>query len=428
MRFLLILLPVVLISCAAPVLKPMMFDAQLSATETRFKDHVGFVLYDPEKNEELYSFNGDRYFTPASNTKIFTFYTCLRTLGDSIPALRYVVRGDSLIFWGTGDPSFLYKYVHQNGKLFNFLKSSSKQLYFSNSNFNTSHFGAGWAWDDYNDYYSAERSPFPIYGNIFSVEVNAAGTAVKPKIFKKFQTNGARQYRPKVERKLESNDFTFLPGRKADTLDIPFKVEASFIAELLSDTLKRNVTWISKPMVQGAQTIFSVPADSVYKVMMQESDNFLAEQLLLICSGVVSDTLQPEIMIKYAKKNFLADLKDKPVWVDGSGLSRYNLFTPRTFVQLWDKIYDVMPRERLFPLLPTGGLSGTLKKWYVGKNGPYIYAKTGTLSNNHCLSGYIITKTGRLLIFSLMSSNYVATTSEIRKDMQTLLEDVYEKF
>jgi serine-type D-Ala-D-Ala carboxypeptidase/endopeptidase (penicillin-binding protein 4) len=427
MRFLWTLLPVILFSCAAPGLKPL-FDERLMANEARFKDHTGFVLYDPVKNEELYAFNGDRYFTPASNTKIFTFYTCLKTLGDSIPALRYVVHGDSLIFWGTGDPSFLYKYVYQNGRVFNFLKSSPRQLYFSNSNFNTAHFGSGWAWDDYNDYYSAERSSFPVYGNIFSVEVNATGSIVKPKIFKKFQTDGTRQYRPKVERKLDSNDFTFFPGRKADTLDIPFKVEAGFIAELLTDTLKRNVTWISKPLIQGTQTIFSIPADSVYKVMMQESDNFLAEQLLLICAGVVSDTLQPEVMIRYSKTKFLSDLQDAPIWVDGSGLSRYNLFTPRTFVQLWDKIYDVMPRERLFALLPTGGISGTIKKWYFGKNGPYIYAKTGTLSNNHCLSGYIITKSGRTLIFSMMSSNYVAPTSDIRKEMQVLLEDVYEKF
>jgi D-alanyl-D-alanine carboxypeptidase/D-alanyl-D-alanine-endopeptidase (penicillin-binding protein 4) len=425
-RFLLILTPVLLASCASSLQQA--FDQKLKATESRFKDHTGFVLYDPVKNEELYSFNGDRYFTPASNTKIFTFYACLKTLGDSIPALRYVQHGDSLIFWGTGDPSFLYKYVHQNGKVLDFLRSGKGKLYFSNANFNTSHFGSGWAWDDYNDYYSAERSPFPIYGNIFSMEITPTGTTLKPSFFKKFQTTGSRQYRPKVERKLESNDFNFLPGRKSDTLDIPFKVEAAFITELLTDTLKRNVTLIAKPIVHGAKTIYSVPTDSVYKVMMQESDNFLAEQLLLICAGVVSDTLQPEIMIRHAKMNYLSDLKDTPVWIDGSGLSRYNLFTPRTIVQLWEKIYDITTKERLFPLLPAGGVSGTLKKWYKGKQRPYVFAKTGTLSNNHCLSGYIVAKSGRTLIFSYMNSNYVAPTSDIRRNMQAILEDVYEKF
>src|SRR5690606_39863376 len=89
----------------------------------------------------------------------------------------------------------------------------------------------------------------------------------------------------------------------------------------------------------------------LYKVMMQDSDNFIAEQLLLSCAGVLSDTLAPEIAIDYMKANFLSDLPDEPIWIDGSGLSRYNLFTPRSIVMLWDKILESVPRQRLFRLL-----------------------------------------------------------------------------
>jgi len=170
-----------------------------------------------------------------------------------------------------------------------------------------------------------------------------------------------------------------------------------------------------------------VPVDSLYKVMMQESDNFIAEQLLLMCSQALSDTLQPEIAIRYIKKNFLQDLKDEPRWVDGSGLSRYNLFTPRSVVHLWKKIYERVPRERLFSLLATGGKAGTIKNWYYGKE-PYIFGKTGSLSNNHCLSGYLVTKKGKTLIFAFMNNNFTTPVNDIRRNMENILRSVYEKY
>src|ERR1700749_4783715 len=94
------------------------------------KDHfTGFALYDMDANKMIYELNDDKYFTPASNTKLFTFYTCLKMLGDSIPALRYVTRNDSLIFWGTGDPSFLHTDLKAT-KGFDLLKSSNKKIFF----------------------------------------------------------------------------------------------------------------------------------------------------------------------------------------------------------------------------------------------------------------------------------------------------------
>ena len=404
-------------------------DKTFLQTDKNFQDHTGFALYNPEKQKTLYEYKSSHYFTPGSNTKIFTFFSCLTLLGDSIPALKYVQQADSLIFWGTGDPSFLYKEVYDNQRVYSFLKSTPRSLYFSDHNFQTTNFGPGWAWDDYNDYYSAERSPFPIYGNILSLRAYGKRVEIQPPYFKNYLKFEGKEEKAKVIRRLESNEFVFHPNFTQNEFkaDVPFKASGELTATLLTDTLKKMVRLVAKPLSKSALTLYSTPVDTLYKVMMQESDNLIAEQLLLICSQTLSDTLQPEIAIRYMKKNLLNDLKDEPRWVDGSGLSRYNLFTPRSVVQVWDKIYQRLPRERLFALLATGGKSGTIKNWYYGKE-PYIFGKTGSLSNNHCLSGYLVTKKGKTLIFAFMNNNFTTAVNDIRRNMENILRSIYESY
>jgi D-alanyl-D-alanine carboxypeptidase/D-alanyl-D-alanine-endopeptidase (penicillin-binding protein 4) len=141
----------------------------------------------------------------------------------------------------------------------------------------------------------------------------------------------------------------------------------------------------------------------------------------------VSDTLQPESAIRYATKNLLNSLPDKLQWVDGSGLSRLNLCTPQSIVHVWEKLYGEIPREKLFSLLAVGGQSGTLKNHYKSSP-PFIYGKTGTLSNNHSLSGFIVTKKGKTFIFSWMNNNYITTTSAVRKQMERVLASIRDRY
>lgn len=415
-------------SSCSPISKRSL-DKSFISTDKKFQDHTGFVLYDLEKKKTLYDYRGSHYFTPGSNTKIFTFFSCITLLGDSVPALKYFQNGDSLIFWGTGDPSFLYKEVYEESRVFSFLKSTPLPLYFSDVNFHTTHFGSGWAWDDYNDYYSPERSSFPMYGNILSVHASQNDVHTQPPYFKNYLKVESAGPKSKVIRRLESNEFTFHPAflQMEFKADVPFKVTAELTTHLLSDTLKKIVRLIKRPLLKSATTLYSVPVDSLYKTMMQESDNFIAEQLLLLCSQAISDSLKPEIAIRYVKENFLKDLADDPRWVDGSGLSRYNLFTPRSIVQLWEKIYQRMPHERLFPLLAAGGKSGTIKNWYDAER-PYIFGKTGSLSNNHCLSGFLVAKSGRILIFSFMNNNFISPVNDVRKNMANILKLIYESY
>jgi len=402
---------------------------EVKSTEHELQEHVGFVLYDLSAKKYLIEHNANRYFTPASNTKIFTFYTSLKMLGDSSIALKYVKRGDSLIFWGMGDASFLYENTFDNSRTLSFLQQTPGKLFFSSTNFFTESLGPGWAWDDYPYSYSAERSPFPIYGNLITIQKSPQNFTMVPAYFSEHFTIANQQHKnEEIIRGLDDNQLTYFPGRSTRSRwQVPYHYSSDLIVDLLSDTLKRTVEEISWMVPDDAISFYSVPLDSLYRVMMQESDNFIAEQLLLQCAATISDTLKSELAIKYAEENFLTDLPDKPSWVDGSGLSRYNLFTPRSIVKLWEKIYQQVPQGRLFSLLAVGGKNGTLKNWYK-KETPIVYGKTGTLSNNHTLSGYLIARSGKILIFSMMNNNYLASTSEVRKRMEKILFAIHEKY
>ena len=175
------------------------------------------------------------------------------------------------------------------------------------------------------------------------------------------------------------------------------------------------------------QELKSVKYDSLYKELFMQSDNFIAEQLMLQVANEVDSSYSVENAIKYALENYLADIPQKPRWVDGSGLSRYNLFTPESFIYLLSKMYREISREKLLGYFPVGGKSGTLKNYYKNEE-PYIYAKSGTLSNNYNLSGYLITKKGTVLIFSYMNNHYMGSSAERKKEMNLIFKEFYNAY
>ena len=72
------------------------------------RHQVGISLAYADSARPFYGFQERKYFTPASTMKLFSFYTGLHLLGDSLPSLRYFSRHDTLFFQGTGDPTLLH--------------------------------------------------------------------------------------------------------------------------------------------------------------------------------------------------------------------------------------------------------------------------------------------------------------------------------
>jgi D-alanyl-D-alanine carboxypeptidase/D-alanyl-D-alanine-endopeptidase (penicillin-binding protein 4) len=112
--------------------------------------------------------------------------------------------------------------------------------------------------------------------------------------------------------------------------------------------------------------------------------------------------------------------------VDGSGLSRYNLFTPNDFVVLLQKMQREIGMTRLQAILPTGG-KGTLANLYK-QDSNYIFAKTGTLSGIVALSGYLYTKKNKLLIFSILINNHTGSAGTIRRRVESFLTGIRNRY
>lgn len=383
---------------------------------------TGFYLQDAETAEVLFDYNGEKYFTPASNVKILSLYSAMKVLPDSIPALRYERKNGNLYIEGLGDPTFLHPEFRSVNRAIDFLKNEPGDIYLSWGKFEGTRLGLGWSWEDYEKHYSPERSEFPLYGNMATLRKGKSG----PSAFPLTLADSVEYQESLFSRDFYQNKF-YLGSRNGNSTRIPFVVKDELIRQMLSEAVGKEVFLNDKLLGKNAKVLFSLPSDLVYKRMMEVSDNFLAEQILLMVSAQISGSMSSEKAINYMKTRHLKSMPEDPVWVDGSGLSRYNLFTPRTMVHVLDKLYKEFPEERLFNIFAVGGRTGTLKGNYGGKT-PYVYAKSGTLSNNYCLSGYLKTKSGRTLIFSVMNNHFQKQNWQVRQETQKLLEFVRDNY
>ena len=379
---------------------------------------------------------------------------------------RYMKYQNDLLVQPAGDPTFLNS-EYPNQPLLALIKESGQSIVLMQDNFLDEKWGKGWAWNDYPYYYMAEKSAMPMYANIakfYDVDDSTTSTIGSnrqssytsfPTLFSKPAFWGQQKFsipkeiitdrlqlkstQPKtyfeVKKNMDENIFNISMGyEKMKMQEIPFSTSNNTQILLLNDTLNKTVV-SSTQYFSGdeklnfkaqASKIFTQPTDSLLKPMMHRSDNFFAEQTLLMVSNELLGYMSSELIIDSLLKGELKNIPQKPRWVDGSGLSRYNLFTPQDFVWLLSKAKSEVSWERIKSMLATGG-EGTLRSFYKDEAG-FIYAKTGTLSNNCALSGYLITKKNKVLVFSILANNYQTSATPVRRAVEKFLKGLREKY
>ena len=374
---------------------------------------IGISISDLDSEKSLASLNEDRYMTPGSNIKLLTFLASIQTF-SKIPALEYFEEHDTITYFkSTGYPLLLHPF-YPDTTLFKFFKEKSRWTYHPADN-KPSQLGPGWSWDDYNNYYSASKSVFPIYGNSVRGVLGGNVPELIP-LFKVLKDTTIRNFK----REQTENKFKYNPKKwkTKDTIYRPFTPSDTLFIRLLGESIESKVSLTNKKDSLEWKTLYTGNEELIYKGLLRDSDNGIAEALLLMIANKKGGTFKTEVAIDSLINNWESWLPDKPKWADGSGVSRYNMLTPKTLVSVLRKIDQEISFETIQTFFPTSGISGTLKPYKGLEN---VYAKTGTLRHNYALSGYLLSSKGKRFIFSIMVNHFPESKNQIQLGIIELL-------
>ena len=392
--------------------------------------HIGIAIYNDTKGQWLTKYQSDHFFTPASNTKILATYLGLQFLGDSLPGWKMAENADTLFLMPLGDPSFMHpEFSFQ--PVVDLIKNTKKQIVVvGNQQDHFEVFGRGWSWGDYDQDYQPERSRMPIYGNVVHFyQSNQKITSIKPFYFFRDNVDLDKVEEKNWTRNISSNRFYATnQSNKSKYFQVPFSQEVApmlLAVSLLKDTLEKSISFQKNASIPASsyKTIKTVPTDSLLKIMMLRSDNFYADQIVLMASEKLLGKMDDAALIDTVSKTFFTNLPQRMRWVDGSGLSRYNLNTPENYIAILQQMQAKFGEARVKNIFEKGG-EGTISAYY--KNFPgTMYAKTGTLGGQVALSGFIYTPKQQKLYFSVLVANHMSPSStQVRRAVEAYLTKV----
>ena len=188
------------------------------------------------------------------------------------------------------------------------------------------------------------------------------------------------------------------------------------------------------------------PKDPVEKVLANHKAPTLREDIVL--TNKVSQNLHAELLLHQLAaavgtggstaqgarvlRAFLLNAgidKDDFVFYDGSGLSSYDLVTPRAIAKLLSyaahdpKTGAPQPWFAAWKAsLPVGGVDGTLAdRFTTAPLKGHVFAKTGTHSEGRALSGYLDCASGQTVIFSILVGNHLPGDDADRDAMDKIV-------
>jgi len=164
-------------------------------------------------------------------------------------------------------------------------------------------------------------------------------------------------------------------------------------------------------------TTMSPPLRDVASVLMKVSQNQYAETFLKTLGSASGGLGTTTAGRRAAAETFRAwgIPDDGYVISDGSGLSRYNYAAPSAITAILARLYqDPRHREAFAATLPIAGKDGTLStRMRRSRAEGNAIAKTGSIANVRALSGYVKTRSGETLAFSILANDFVVPAATV---------------
>lgn len=173
------------------------------------------------------------------------------------------------------------------------------------------------------------------------------------------------------------------------------------------------------------QQINSVSSESLKDLIapyLKKSDNLFFDSLYLTIANqyyqrsITKWHEGDEVIKELAKQYFSVDFADA-LFVDGSGLSRYNRIQVMNLAKLLYNGFEV--KEFVNSLPRPGEQGGSLFKREILPN--QLAAKTGTMSGISCLCGYGNTTSPKSKTFAFVVNNFSPPTGEVSKVMDEFI-------
>ncbi|MBO8163874.1 MAG: D-alanyl-D-alanine carboxypeptidase/D-alanyl-D-alanine-endopeptidase [Brevibacillus sp.] len=431
---------------------------------------VGVIVKSLDRSDDqalLYAHNADKLFTPASNAKLLTSITALRQLGGEYrfktelytagPITPGGVLTGDLILKGYGDPTLhtedslkvqegvsieeIVQTIRDAG-----IKVIQGSIVVDDRYFDDQRLGLGWAWDDESYSYNAQISALSLNRGTVRLDYRPGEQAGEKiivsltpqtkyvQVINEAKTAAAGEKNTlKIERERGQNVIRLsgnLPlDAAADYEPITVEEPALYTGTVLSEKLREAGVKLTNDQVKAGEVppgstklaeFSSLPLKDIVNYLNKNSDNLYAEMIAKTLGAEKKEegSASAGIGLIYETAAALGVSETFDLF-DASGLTRYNLVAPRQLLAALEGMAKQADQEAFrffYDSLPIAGVDGTLEKRMKGTPAENnVRAKTGTLTGVSSLSGYVTTRDGERLVFSIMTNGHMGDTDKLKE-------------